>query len=227
MCPDGDLFAALGAGSASIVTDRIETFTERGLKLAGGVELEADVIVTATGLKLLALGGVELALDGAAVISPSHMVYKGMMLSGVPNFAMTIGYTNASWTLKCDLTSEYVCRLLNHMDRHGYRAGGGRPRRRLGQTRTADQPRLGLRPAVSRDFPTQGSKRPWRLYQNYALDVMTLRMGQLDDGVLRFSRGAAVGGRTPIRGRRLAGAFGSPVDCEPMTAVERQAPDGC
>ena len=117
VCPDGDLFAALSDGSASIVTDTIKTFTEHGIELAGGDELEADVIVTATGLNLIALGGIELSLDGAALDLPSHMVYKGMMMSGVPNHAMSIGYTNASWTLKCDLTCEYVCRLLKYMDR--------------------------------------------------------------------------------------------------------------
>ncbi|HEX8688790.1 MAG TPA: NAD(P)/FAD-dependent oxidoreductase, partial [Solirubrobacterales bacterium] len=122
MClvPDGDLFAAIAAGRAEVVTDRIETFTETGLKLESGAELEADVIVTATGLNLLFLGGMQLSVDGEEVEVPQAMTYKGMMLSGVPNFAFTVGYTNASWTLKADLTSEYVCRLLSHMDAHGY-----------------------------------------------------------------------------------------------------------
>jgi hypothetical protein len=107
-------------GRASVVTDRIETFTETGIRLESGEELEADIVVTATGLNLLALGGIELAVDGEPVELPETVAYKGMMLSGVPNFAFAIGYTNASWTLKCDLTSaEYVCRLLNHMDEHG------------------------------------------------------------------------------------------------------------
>ena len=120
MCPDGDLFRTLSGGRASIVTDRIQTLTERGILLESGDELDADVIVTATGLNLVALGGVELAVDGEPLEIPKQMVYKGTMLSGVPNAAMAIGYTNASWTLKCDLTCEYACRVLNHMDRHGY-----------------------------------------------------------------------------------------------------------
>ena len=198
VCPDGDLFAALGDGSASVVTDRIATLTERGIELAGGDQLEADVIVTATGLNLIALGGVEVSLDGTALDLPSHMVYKGMMLSGVPNHAMSIGYTNASWTLKCDLTCEYVCRLLNHMDRHGYREAAAV--RDDGSVKPV--PLIDLHSGYVlrsvEDFPSQGSKRPWRLYQNYVLDVMTLRVGQLDDGVLRFSRVAAVGERSPI-----------------------------
>src|SRR5271166_266124 len=121
LVPDGDLFKAISDGSASIVTDRIDTFTEQGLKLESGVELQADLIVTATGLNLLALGGMEIAVDGREVELSETMSYKGMMLSGVPNMALVIGYTNASWTLKCDLTCEYVCRLLKHMDEHGYR----------------------------------------------------------------------------------------------------------
>jgi monooxygenase len=198
VCPDGDLFAALSDGSASIVTDTIETLTEDGIELAGGGTLEADVIVTATGLNLIAFGGVELSLDGEAVDLPSHMVYKGMMLDGVPNHAMSIGYTNASWTLKCDLTCEYVCRLLRHMDRHGYREAVAV----RSEGSVAPQPLFDLNSGyVQRsvaDFPSQGSKRPWRLYQNYALDVMTLRLGQLDDGVLRFSHGAAVAPRDRV-----------------------------
>ena len=103
-----------------MATDRIATFTEHGLRLESGAELEADIVVTATGLQLLALGGIELTVDGEPVRLPEHMAYKGMMLSGVPNFAFTIGYTNASWTLKADLVSEFVCRLLKHMDARGY-----------------------------------------------------------------------------------------------------------
>ncbi len=118
---DGDLFEAIREGHASVVTDRIETFTEQGLKLASGAELEADLVVTATGLNLLALGGIEFAVDGREVKLSETMSYKGMMLSDVPNLAFTAGYTNASWTLKCDLTHDYVCRLLKHMDEHGDR----------------------------------------------------------------------------------------------------------
>ncbi|MGH2891868.1 MAG: flavin-containing monooxygenase, partial [Solirubrobacteraceae bacterium] len=191
MCvvPDGDLFAEVSAGRASIVTDQVQTFTERGLRLRSGAELEADVIVTATGLQMLALGGVSLVVDGQPVHLPDQVVYKGMMLSGVPNFAFTVGYTNASWTLKADLTASYVCRLLNHMRSHGY-----------AQCMPADEdPELIRKPLLNlssgyvlrsvEDFPSQGSKRPWRVHQNYALDVLSCKLGGVDDGVMRFTRG--------------------------------------
>jgi cation diffusion facilitator CzcD-associated flavoprotein CzcO len=187
LVPDGDLFDAISDGSASVATDRIETFTEKGLQLESGTELEADLIVTATGLNLQLLGGVEMAVDGEDVDFSKRMAYKGMMLSGVPNMAMAIGYTNASWTLKCDLTHEYVCRLLNHMDEHGYRRCTPRNR----------DPSIEQEPFIDFNsgyvlrsidkFPKQGSKRPWRLYQNYARDIVTLRFGAIDDGVMEFS----------------------------------------
>jgi monooxygenase len=193
MCvvPDGDLFAAVSAGRASIVTDQVETFTERGVTLRSGAELEADVIVTATGLQMLAIGGVQLAVDGEPVHLPDRVVYKGMMLSRVPNFAFTVGYTNASWTLKADLTAAYVCRLLNHMRRRGY-----------AQCMPADEdPEIVREPLLNlnsgyvlrsvQDFPSQGSKRPWRVHQNYALDVLAFKLGGVDDGVMRFGRGPA------------------------------------
>jgi monooxygenase len=189
MClvPDGDLFDSISDGRASVVTDTIETFTETGLKLQSGAELEADLVVTATGLDLLALGGLELTVDGRAIEIPETMGYKGMMLSGVPNMAVSIGYTNASWTLKCDLTCEYVCRLLKHMDEHGYRQ----------TTPENNDPSVTEEPfidftsgyvlrAIDR-FPKQGSKAPWRLYQNYARDIVALRHGKLEDGALVFS----------------------------------------
>jgi cation diffusion facilitator CzcD-associated flavoprotein CzcO len=189
MClvPDGDLFEALGDGSASIVTDRIRSFTETGLVLESGAELEADVIVTATGLNLIPLGGLELAVDGAEVILPETMGYKGMMLSGVPNLAFAVGYTNASWTLKADLTSEYLCRLLNHMDAHGYR----RVTPRNSDPSVEAEPFIDFNSgyvlrAIDK-FPRQGSKPPWRLHQNYARDIVVLRRGALEDGSLEFA----------------------------------------
>ncbi|HET8981028.1 MAG TPA: NAD(P)/FAD-dependent oxidoreductase [Solirubrobacteraceae bacterium] len=202
MCfvPDGDLFAALRSGRASIVTDRIETFTEAGVKLAGGRELEADIVVTATGLQLLALGGIDLVVDGRDVHLPERMAYKGMMLSGVPNMAFAIGYTNASWTLKADLTAQFVCRLLTHMRD---------PARRVCMP-VADDPAVAREPLINlasgyvlrsvKDFPAQGSRRPWRVHQNYALDLLDLRWGELEDGVLRFSRAgtAAPSGEVPV-----------------------------
>jgi len=199
LVPDGDLFAAIGSGRASVVTDRIETFTERGLRLASGVELEADVIVTATGLNLLALGGTQLVVDGREVELPKTMGYKGMMLSGVPNMTMMLGYTNASWTLKCDLTCRYMCRLLNHMDAHGYRQC----------VPVNEDPSVIERPFIDFSsgyvlrsidkFPKQGSKAPWQLRQNYPLDLMSLRRDPIEDGALRFSRaGSPVEAQEPL-----------------------------
>lgn len=193
LVPDGDLFKAVSDGRASIVTDRIETFTEHGLRLESGAELDADVVVTATGLNLLAIGGMTLAVDGTETDLAGTVAYKGMMLSGVPNFALALGYTNASWTLKCDLVSQYVCRLLNHMDVHGYRAC----------TPLAPEPSLPLEPLIdlrsgyvrrsAAALPKQGPTAPWRLYQNYPRDILMLRRGPLEDAGIRFSRLPATG----------------------------------
>jgi monooxygenase len=187
LVPDGDLFAAIRRGRASVVTDRITEFTEAGMRLESGAELQADIVVTATGLRLLALGGVRLAVDGRAVHLPETMAYKGMMLSGVPNFAFTIGYTNASWTLKADLVSEYVVRLLRHLDAHGH-----------DQCVPADDPTVTREPLLDfqagyvlrsiGEFPRAGSRPPWRLGVSYAHDLVALRYGRVDDGTLRFSR---------------------------------------
>jgi monooxygenase len=186
--PDGDLFKALRDGRAEVVTDHIDTFTETGLKLRSGRELPADLVVTATGLKLKFLGGLELEVDGKRVVPSETMTYKGMMCSDVPNLALAIGYTNASWTLKCDLTSEYVCRLLNYMDRHGYTQCC--PRRN--DPSLKEQPLLDFSSGYIQrsidEFPRQGSFAPWRLYQNYALDRMMLKHGSLEDSGMEFSR---------------------------------------
>jgi monooxygenase len=191
LVPDGDLFEAIAQGRASIVTDEIETFTEKGIRLASGHELEADVIVTATGLNMLALGGIEIAVDGREVAIPETITYKGMMLSGIPNMALAFGYTNASWTLKADLTCEYVCRLLNHMDARGYEEC--RPRER--EDSMGDQPFIDFSSGyVTRaldKFPRQGTNAPWRLYQNYALDIFSLRYGPIEDEAVVFSRGGS------------------------------------
>lgn len=185
--PDGDLFAALRAGTASVVTDTIDTFTERGIRLSSGEELPADVVVTATGLNLLALGGMTLTVDGAEVDLASTVAYKGMMLSGVPNFAMTIGYTNASWTLKADLVATYVCRLLRHLDDTGQQIVTP-----LAPDTTDLVPIIDLQSgyvlrAVDR-LPKQGPAAPWRLHQNYPRDVLLMRHGRLTDSGVRFSR---------------------------------------
>jgi cation diffusion facilitator CzcD-associated flavoprotein CzcO len=199
LVPDGDLFEAIGDGSASVVTDRIDTFTPTGIKLASGAELEADVIVTATGLNLLALGGIELALDGRELALPDTMSYKGMMLGGVPNFAFSVGYTNASWTLKCDLTCEYVCRLLNHMDTHGYSSCAPVNRDPSVQERPFIDFSSGYVQRSIDKFPKQGSKAPWRLHQNYALDILNLRFGSVADDAMEFSRAVStVEDREPV-----------------------------
>jgi monooxygenase len=193
MClvPDGDLFEAISSGEASVVTDRIATFTEQGVELESGERLEADVVVTATGLNLLFIGGMELSVDGEPVDLPSAMAYKGMMLSGVPNFAFTVGYSNASWTLKADLVAEFVCRLLAHMEAHGY----SKSVPEVTDPAVAEVPLLDFTSGYvvrSLDkFPKQGSKEPWKLRQNYVLDIRAIRRGALDDGNMRFSRAPA------------------------------------
>jgi cation diffusion facilitator CzcD-associated flavoprotein CzcO len=188
LVPDGDLFKVISDGRASVVTDRIVKFTERGLLLESGTELEADIVVTATGLQLLPLGGIELAVDDRPVSLPETMAYKGMMLSGVPNFAFTIGYTNASWTLKADLVSEFTCRLLAYMHSRGYDTC----------VPVNDDPGVMVRPLMDfsagyvlrsiDQFPRAGSRAPWRLGMSYAHDVITLRYGKINDGAMRFSR---------------------------------------
>ncbi|MDX6715553.1 MAG: monooxygenase [Baekduia sp.] len=193
LVPDGDLFRAIRQGDASVATDTIDTFTETGLRLGSGAELEADIVVTATGLNMLALGGMQLAVDGRDVVLPETLGYKGMMLSDVPNFAIALGYTNASWTLKCDLTCEYVCRLLNHMDEHGHQHVTPRNH----DAGMATQPFIDLKSGyVTRSidqFPRQGLKSPWRLHQNYARDTALLRFASLEDDVLEFASGARAG----------------------------------
>jgi cation diffusion facilitator CzcD-associated flavoprotein CzcO len=188
LTPDADLFAAIRSGQVSVATDQIETFTETGIRLKSGAELAADVVVSATGLKLLALGGMRLSVDGVAVDLGQTLAYRGTMYSGVPNLASTFGYTNASWTLKCDLTSEYVCRLINHMDRKGYAYCTPI----LGDPDMPRQPLLDFSSGyVQRavDYlPKQGSARPWRMGQSYVHDYLAARLDRLEDGVLRFSK---------------------------------------
>jgi monooxygenase len=193
LVPDSDLFLAIKEGRASVVTDRIETFTETGIQLASGQSLAADIIVTATGLNLQVMNGMELSVDGRGIEPGKTLSYKGMMYEGVPNLASSFGYTNASWTLKCDLTCEYVCRLLNHMKRTGNRQAT--PRNSDPDIQTA--PWLdfssGYVTRAMDKFPKQGSKAPWKLHQNYALDLLTLRYSKVEDGVLEFSNPAPRG----------------------------------
>ncbi len=188
LVPDADLFKAISAGRVSVVTDHVEGFTGSGILLASGGELEADVVVTATGLNMLVLGGMRVLLDGEPVELATTVGYKGMMFSGLPNLAATMGYTNASWTLKADLAAEYVCRLLGYMDSHGYRVC----------VPEAPDPSLPTEPFVGLasgyvlrsvdSLPRQGARTPWRLHQNYLLDLRALRHGRIADEGISFHR---------------------------------------
>jgi monooxygenase len=187
LAPEGDLFAAIRGGRASVVTDRVDTFTETGIRLASGDELEADIVVTATGLDLLFLGGMSVTVDGTGVDPGARLTYKGMMLEGVPNLAMAVGYTNASWTLKCDLTCDYVCRLLNHMRE-------GRLRQCTPRNTGADvtaTPLLALNAGYVRRsvhlLPKQGSRFPWQVHQSYLRDYRAMKLRSVEDEAMVFS----------------------------------------
>ena len=190
LVPDADLFRAIRERRVSVVTDHIETFTEDGLLLKSGEHLKADIVVTATGLVLKLFSGMRLVVDGTSVELPKTLVYKGMMFSDVPNLAFAVGYTNASWTLKCDLAAEYVCRLLNHMDRHGYASC----------TPRVNEPDIEEEPVIDfnsgyvlrslHTLPRQGSKMPWRLHQNYVRDLSMMRYGRVEDGTMEFEPAA-------------------------------------
>ena len=210
LAPNGDFFQSIREGRTTIVTDEIETFVERGLKLRSGRQLDADLVITATGLNLQVLGGAELAIDGGSVDPATTLSYKGVLYSDIPNLASVLGYTNASWTLKADLISGYVCRLLNYMDRHGY----------VHCTPRNTDPTIERLPPV--DFssgyfqraidklPRQGSRKPWRIHQNYLLDLMDLRLARFDDGVLEFaSRSPAPAGRESTRADAASEASGA------------------
>ncbi len=187
LTPDGDFFEAMKDGKVEVVTDHIARFTQTGLALESGDALDADIIVTATGLKLRFLGGLDIEVDGEAIDPSELFTYRGCMLSEVPNLAMAFGYTNASWTLKCDLICDYVARLLDHMDRHGYRKVVPRP----------DDPNMEPEPLVDfssgyfkrslHELPKQGPRKPWRLYQNYFKDVVSIRLERFTDDALEMS----------------------------------------
>lgn len=190
LVPDADLFDSIKAGHASVETDTIETFTESGIRLSSGKELAADVVVTATGLEMALMGGATIAVDGREVNMADALQYKGMMFSDVPNMAYTFGYTNASWTLKADLVAQYVCRLLNAMRRKGVRQATPR----IGAEGVAPEPFVdfssGYIQRAAALLPKQGDRKPWRLNQNYALDVMALRFGSVEDS-MEFSNPVA------------------------------------
>lgn len=186
LVPDGDLFKTISRGEASVHTGHIDRFTREGIRLKSGEELPADLIVTATGLHMQFFGGMTISIDGAAIKPSSTMCYKAMMFSDVPNLALCFGYTNASWTLKADLTSEYVCRLLNHMSDNGQRSCV--PRRH--DASSSEEPFLSFSSGyVQRALamlPKQGSRWPWKLRENYLIDAMMIRYGKIDDGVMEF-----------------------------------------
>jgi cation diffusion facilitator CzcD-associated flavoprotein CzcO len=207
LAPNGDLFKSIKQGATTVVTDEIETFTEVGIKLRSGRELEADLVVTATGLNLQVMGGAEIEVDGESVTPGRTLSYRAAMSSDVPNLAAVFGYTNASWTLKADLISCYVCRLLNYMQAHGYRQCTPR-------NRDANIVRLppvdftsGYFERAMDKLPRQGSRKPWRIYQNYVRDLMMYRFAPLNDGVLEFRAPAAGPGSpaTSPAGRALEG----------------------
>jgi monooxygenase len=191
MVPDGDFFAAMRSGRAAVATGAIERFTDKGVRLTDGTELPADVIVTATGLHMVAYGEIDLIVDGQAVESGKLHVYKGMMFDGIPNMAWCIGYANLSWTLRADLTSRYVCRLLNYMARH--RIDVATPH--LPAQDATDEPLMGLTSGyvqrAAADMPRQGRRRPWRTRTNYLTDMPAMRLGRIDDGSMRFARAGA------------------------------------
>ena len=187
MVPDGDMFKALSNGSASIVTDRIETFTRTGLRLTSGRELKADLVVTATGLNIQMLGGMRFTVDGRPVDVRDTVVFKGMMLTELPNFAFAMGYTNASWTLKVDLVCEHLCRLLTYMDAHGHNTC----RAELTDPTMATRPMLdfaaGYVQRAKDQFPRQGDTAPWQQAMDYTTDIKQLREAPVAESGLHFS----------------------------------------
>jgi cation diffusion facilitator CzcD-associated flavoprotein CzcO len=202
MVPDGDLFVALREQRASIVTDQIARFDATGIVLQSGARLDADIIVAATGLRMSLLSGVTLVVNGDVVELGKAMIYKGMMLSDVPNMAAAVGYTNASWTLKCDLIAQHVCRILNHMRDHRFAQVTPRRDPALVETPVFDFTSGYVQRAQSR-LPKQGDRAPWRLYQNYVKDLFSLRHGRVNDPALEF-RVALKPSRAGADGERAA-----------------------
>jgi len=191
LTPDGDFFTAIRVGKASIATDQIETFTEKGIKLRSGDELAADIIVTATGLTLKMLGGVQLVVDDVPVDLARTLIYRGMMYRDIPNMASLFGYINASWTLKCELIAQRLCRILNYMDRHAYTQCTPR----LGDQAIAEEPMLveltsGYMQRARDTMPRQGPSNPWKMHQNYLRDVWSLHLSPVNDGTVEFTRRA-------------------------------------
>ena len=193
LVPDGDLFRAIREGKADVETDTIERFVSEGVLLKSGKTLPADIVVTATGLELQLLSDVQFSVDGEAKDLSRTINYKGMMYSGIPNMASSFGYTNASWTLKVDLSCDYVCRLVRRMERKGKPIAVARPDPAMQPAPFLDFSSGYVRRALD-ILPNQGAARPWRLYQNYLLDLFTLRFGRIEDGVLTLARPPATKG---------------------------------
>ncbi len=183
--PDGDLFQVIKEGKADIVTDTIARFSEDGVVLNSGETLPADIIVLATGLKIQLLGGARISINDKPVNINESMIYKGSMVNDVPNLIYTFGYTNASWTLKADLTANYFCKLLNYMDRNGFNVVVP-----VKEDAMTNESFLNLSSGyIERgkdELPKQGKRRPWRVYQNYLVDMLTTRFGNVPDRVLKF-----------------------------------------
>ena len=195
--PDADMFKAIRDGRASVVTDQIAAFTDRGIRLQSGRELEADIIVTATGLNLLAFGGVSLSVDGVPVNVSEKVAFKGFLVSDVPNFAYVFGYTNSSWTLKVGLICEHFCRLLAHMDAHNYDVCRPQAPDSMATLPLLDITAGYVKRAVDQ-FPHQGTEGPWRTCMDYRADRKTLREGPVDDDHLRFTKAASANSPQPV-----------------------------
>ncbi|MGE8561486.1 MAG: NAD(P)/FAD-dependent oxidoreductase, partial [Acinetobacter sp.] len=196
--PDGDLFKILRSGKASVETDQIEKFTETGIQLKSGQHLDADIIVSATGLKIQILGGIQATIDGKPMDTSKHMLYQGIMVSDVPNMAMIIGYINASWTLKVDIAAEYICRLINYMDKNGYDeviAQGDQTE--LMEDTVMGSLSSGYIARAADVMPKQGKHAPWNVTNNYLADRKILKHARFDDGVLKFQKRTTVTSAKP------------------------------
>lgn len=190
--PDGDLFKAIRKGRASVVTAEIESFTEGGIKLKNGDELAADIVITATGLNLQVFGGIQISVDGKAIQPNDHLTYKATLLEGVPNLAWIVGYTNAPWTLKADIASRYICRLLSHMKQHGYARFEARaPAGERDDDTIFGSLKSGYVMRAAQTLPRQGKSLPWRVLHDYKRDQPMLLTDPIDDGFLSFEAGPA------------------------------------
>ncbi|HEU5229650.1 MAG TPA: NAD(P)/FAD-dependent oxidoreductase, partial [Ktedonobacteraceae bacterium] len=188
LAPNGDFFTALKAGNVAIATDQIETFTENGIKLRSGEELAADVVVTATGLTMKIMSGAQLVVDDVPVDLSKTLIYRGMMCRDIPNLSFVFGYINASWTLKCELIAQRVCRILNYMDRHAYTQSTPRLQDAIAEEPMLTELTSGYVRRAGETMPRQGSSNPWKMHQHYLRDVRSLRFSRVNDGTMEFTR---------------------------------------